>query len=209
MDKHELFFLQHQSDLLELYRAYDIVNIVCWNGKLPSAILMFNKRNNTVLASARPISADYYGAEIRFNLYHWEIDAGDEDDAVYCDILEEDFIHTLIHEMIHIWQFFFAPQTPWHGKEFKKEGERIGYITDKDIILPNTLAEQAQKIIYKKNISYSRILDDWARVSWYKYDTRRSFFEFSKKLLAYKSSQPLQFIENGYQVSHLNKETCL
>ena len=97
-----------------LYHAYQQINCFCWQNRLPLCRLAVFRRDscccNWVLALAFQ-GKPYH--TIKLNLTYLE----------YAD--DEEFILTLAHEMVHIWQFENG-SSGGHQADFKNEIFRIG-----------------------------------------------------------------------------------
>ncbi len=96
-----------QTAIRNFYICYDLLNRLCWGGRLPLCLLGFSKRMRRAWAT---VSAD---CKIRFN-------------APMCARTSD--VHILMimaHEMTHIWQFSQG-RCGGHGKDFYGEMERIG-----------------------------------------------------------------------------------
>ena len=98
------------SSLSVLYESFVIMNRVCWQGKLPPCLLRMSYRlSPRTLAYA---STDY---RIVFN-------------AKYSQCVDDsDFLQTMAHEMIHIWQYTLG-RRGGHGRDFKNEQLRLGLV---------------------------------------------------------------------------------
>ena len=98
------------SSLSVLYESFVIMNRVCWQGKLPPCLLRMSHRLSPgTLAYAR---ADF---RIVFNARY----SRSADDS--------DFLQTMAHEMIHIWQYSLG-RRGGHGRDFKNEQLRLGLV---------------------------------------------------------------------------------
>ena len=104
-----------ESALAVLYDSYCIMNRVCWQGRLPPCLLRMSCRlSPRTLAYA---SADY---RIVFN-------------AKYSQCVDDsEFLQTMAHEMIHIWQFSLG-RRGGHGRDFKNEERRLGLVLGREI----------------------------------------------------------------------------
>jgi len=104
-----------ESALAVLYDSYRIMNHVCWQGLLPPCLLrMSHQLSSRTLAYA---STDY---RIVFN-------------ARYSQCVDDlDFLQTMAHEMIHIWQYSLG-RRGGHGRDFKDEQLRLGLVLGREI----------------------------------------------------------------------------
>ena len=104
-----------ESALTALYTSCSIMNRVCWQGRLPPCLLRLSYRlSPRTLAYA---SSDF---RIVFN-------------ANYCRSVDEsNFLQTMAHEMIHIWQYTLG-RRGGHGRDFKNEQLRLGLVLGREI----------------------------------------------------------------------------
>lgn len=104
--------------------AYDHFNKHLWGGQLPGCILVFTRN-----AKSRG----------HFANDRWQR-LNNDDNSVHEISLNPDCIRnddlrrvmsTLVHEMVHLWQYEFGdkcPTRPYHNKEWAKEMERVGLV---------------------------------------------------------------------------------
>ena len=98
-----------QTAIRNFYICYDLLNRLCWDGRLPPCQLGFSQRMRRAWATA---GAD---CKIRFN-------------APMCARTSDvHILMTMAHEMTHIWQFCQG-RPGGHGKDFYAEMERIGIV---------------------------------------------------------------------------------
>ena len=99
---------------LALYRSYDIMNRICWQGKLPACQLALSFRlAPTTAAYAK--NAGRGDLRIVFN-------------ARYAPSLSDsDLLQIMAHEMIHIFQYAQG-RRGGHGRDFRNEQVRLGLI---------------------------------------------------------------------------------
>ena len=104
-----------EFSLSVLYESFVIMNRVCWQGRLPPCLLRMSYRlSPRTLAYA---SADF---RIVFN-------------ANYSRCVDDsDFLQTMAHEMIHIWQYTLG-RRGGHGRDFKDEQLRLGLVLGREI----------------------------------------------------------------------------
>ena len=97
-----------ESALAVLYDSYRIMNRVCWQGLLPPCQLRMSCR-----LSPRTLAYASVDLRIVFNANYSRC----ADDS--------DFLQTMAHEMIHIWQYSLG-RRGGHGRDFKNEQLRLG-----------------------------------------------------------------------------------
>jgi len=106
-----------------LYRSYEILNRVCWQGRLPASCLSLSFRMKPSTA-AYAQDAGILGKRIVFN-------------ADLCRLLEKaDLLQIFAHEMIHIFQYSQGSRGG-HGKDFRNEQRRLGLILG-EVIPPSS-----------------------------------------------------------------------
>ena len=99
-----------ESSLATLYTSCSIMNRVCWQGRLPPCLLRMSYR-----LSPRTLAYASNDFRIVFN-------------AKYSQCVDDsDFLQTMAHEMIHIWQYTLG-RRGGHGRDFKNEQLRLGLV---------------------------------------------------------------------------------
>ncbi len=99
-----------ESSLAALYTSCGIMNRVCWQGRLPPCLLRMSYR-----LSPRTLAYASNDFRIVFN-------------AKYSHCADDsDFLQTMAHEMIHIWQYTLG-RRGGHGRDFKNEQLRLGLV---------------------------------------------------------------------------------
>ena len=99
-----------ESALAALYTSCGIMNRVCWQGRLPPCLLRLSDR-----LSPRTLAYASNDFRIVFN-------------AKYSQCVDDsDFLQTMAHEMIHIWQYMLG-RRGGHGRDFKNEQLRLGLV---------------------------------------------------------------------------------
>ena len=99
-----------ESSLATLYTSCGIMNRVCWQGRLPPCLLRMSCR-----LSPRTLAYASNDFRIVFN-------------AKYSQCVDDsDFLQTMAHEMIHIWQYTLG-RRGGHGRDFKNEQLRLGLV---------------------------------------------------------------------------------
>lgn len=105
---------------LTLYRSYEILNHVCWQGRLPACRLYLSFRMSPC-TGAYAQDAGINGKRIVFN-------------AKLCQLLDKpQLLELFAHEMTHIFQFSQG-RRGGHGKDFWDEQRRMGLI--KGAVIP-------------------------------------------------------------------------
>lgn len=103
-----------ETACLTLYRSYDILNRVCWQGGLPACCLYLSFRMSPY-TGAYAQDAGIRGKRIVFN-------------ANLCRMMDKpQFLELFAHEMTHIFQFSQG-RRGGHGKDFLDEQRRMGLI---------------------------------------------------------------------------------
>ena len=96
-----------QSAVRNFYVCYDLLNKLCWGGKLPFCQIGFSRRMHRAWAIA------YTDWRIRFNT------------PMCARTSDVHILMIMAHEMCHIWQYCQG-RPGGHGKDFYAEMERIG-----------------------------------------------------------------------------------
>ena len=110
---------EFEAACLTLYRSYDILNRVCWRGRLPECCLYLSFRMSPC-TGAYAQDAGIRGKRIVFN-------------AKLCRLLDKpQFLELFAHEMTHIFQFSQG-RRGGHGKDFWNEQRRLGLIKGRGI----------------------------------------------------------------------------
>lgn len=105
---------EFEASCLTLYRSYDILNRVCWQGRLPACCLYLSFRMSPH-TGAYAQDAGAAGMRIVFN-------------ARLCRGMNKvQFLELFAHEMTHIFQFAQRGRGG-HGKDFWDEQRRLGLI---------------------------------------------------------------------------------
>ena len=111
---------QFAASCLALYRSYEILNRVCWQGALPASMLALSFRLSPCTGAYAQDAPDGY--RIVFN-------------AALCRLMDDAaFLEIMVHEMIHIRQYSLG-RRGGHGRDFQDELRRIGLIQGQ-VILP-------------------------------------------------------------------------
>ena len=106
-----------EASCQKLYRSYEILNRICWQGQLPASCLYLSCRmSNRTCAYAQNCGGSEK-VRIVFN-------------AGICRLLNRaELLQLMTHEMIHIYQFSQG-RRGGHGRDFRSEQIRLGLIKD-------------------------------------------------------------------------------
>lgn len=103
-----------RPDLEYLYSKFHYYNGLCFNGRLSSPEIRLNTRRGALGLTRRAIDRETGKEKIWIEI------------SVRHDLPEEEYLDTLVHEMIHyyIWSSHIADDGP-HGSVFRAEMKRI------------------------------------------------------------------------------------
>lgn len=99
-----------ESSFAALYESFSIINRICWQGSLPSCLIRISHRLSYRKVAYAQKRTDYH--RIVFNSKHFRHS---------CDA---DFLLTMAHEMIHIWQYSCG-RNGGHRRDFQDEQDRL------------------------------------------------------------------------------------
>src|SRR5246127_2499165 len=105
----------------DLLYAYDYFNDVLFGGKLPPCLITMQRK---------PRARGYFSYE-RFNSRRDEQDTTDEialNPIAFQDRTDEEILSTLVHEMVHLWQYHFGSpsRSGYHNREWADMMKRLG-----------------------------------------------------------------------------------
>jgi hypothetical protein len=138
----------------ELQLAYDFFNAQLFKGELPDCVMTYTRQPRTM---------GYFIAK------QWK--KGEEDNRfdeiamnptyIATDGLQET-LQTLVHEMVHLWQFHFGENKPsrgYHNKEFATKMKEVG-LQPFDISAPVKIDDNGNKLYKETGYKVSDIAID-------------------------------------------------